>query len=123
MDIRSKIWLEIKGEPVFGSGREALFKAIDRTGSINKAAKDIKMSYRKALSYIQTMEQRLGRRLVERRTGGLHGGGAVLTDEGREFLRKYELLEDGVNEMLNRKFRKIFGNVSKGNKSPFSNQK
>jgi molybdate transport system regulatory protein len=114
MDIRSKIWLEIKGEPVFGSGREALLRAIDRTGSINKAAKDIKMSYRKALSYIQTMEQRLGRRLVERRTGGLHGGGAALTDEGREFLRKYELLEEGVHEMLDRKFSKIFGNGGKG---------
>jgi molybdate transport system regulatory protein len=114
MDIRSKIWLEIKGEPVFGSGREALLRAIDRTGSINKAAKDIKMSYRKALSYIQTMEQRLGRRLVERRTGGLNGGGATLTDEAREFLRRYELLEGGVNDMLNRKFRKIFGNGGKG---------
>ena len=113
MDIRSKIWLEIKGEPVFGSGREALFKAIDKTGSINKASKDIKMSYRKALSYIQTMEHRYGRRLVDRKTGGLHGGGASLTNEGREFLRKYELLEKGVNEMLNRKFIKIFGNSRK----------
>ena len=83
MDIRSKIWLEIKGEPVFGSGREALFKAIDKTGSINKASKDIKMSYRKALSYIQTMEHRCGRKLVDRKTGGLHGGGASLTNAGR----------------------------------------
>ena len=114
MDVRSKIWLEINGEPVFGRGREALFKAIEKTGSINKAARDINVSHKKALSYIQTMEQRLGRRLVERRTGGLHGGGATLTDEAREFLRKYELLEEGVNDMLNMKFRKIFDNGSKG---------
>ncbi|MEW6602216.1 MAG: LysR family transcriptional regulator, partial [Nitrospirota bacterium] len=78
MRVRSKIWLEVDGEAVFGRGREALLTAIDRTGSINRAAKDIKVSYRKALSYIQTMEQRLGTRLVERKTGGLHGGGAVL---------------------------------------------
>jgi molybdate transport system regulatory protein len=114
MDIRSKIWLEIKGEPVFGSGREALFRAIERRGSINKAAKDINISYKKALSYIQTTELRLGRRLVERRTGGLQGGGATLTDEAREFLRRYELLEEGLHEMLDRKFRKLFGNNGKG---------
>ena len=110
MEVRSKIWLAVDGEAVFGSGREALFKAIDKLGSINKAAKDINISYRKALSYIQVMEQRLGKKLVERQTGGLNGGGASLTDEAREFMQKYEQLEEGVNEMLDRKFSEIFGN-------------
>lgn len=109
MEVRSKIWLAVDGEPVFGSGREALFKAIDKLGSINKAAKEINLSYRKALSYIQIMEQRLGTQLVERKTGGLHGGGASLTDEARNFMRKYELLEEGVNEMLDKKFTEVFG--------------
>ncbi len=112
MQVRSKIWLAVDGEPVFGSGREALFKAIDRLGSINKAAKDINLSYRKALSYIQTMEQRLGEQLVERKTGGLHGGGAHLTKEAKEFMKKYEQLEEGINEMLDKKFQDVFG---KGN--------
>lgn len=109
MEVRSKIWLAVDGEAVFGSGREALFKAIDRLGSINKAAKDINLSYRKALSYIQTMEQRLGKTLVERKTGGLHGGGASLTEDAREFMEKYEQLEEGVNEMLDKKFLEVFG--------------
>jgi len=112
MEVRSKIWLAVDGEPVFGSGREALFKAIDKLGSINKAAKEINLSYRKALSYIQIMEQRLGKRLVERKTGGLHGGGAALTEEARNFMKKYELLEDGVNEMLDKKFTEVFGTKS-----------
>ncbi len=110
MNIRSKIWLEINGKPVFGSGREELLKAIDKLGSVNRAAKDINISYRKALSYIQTMEKRLGIRLVERRAGGRHGGGAALTKKAREFLGKYELLEEGVNEMLDKKFVEVFGN-------------
>lgn len=110
MEIRSKIWIEVDGEPVFGSGREALLKAIDKLGSINKAAQDVNVSYRKALSYIQIMEQRLGTRLVERKTGGLHGGGASLTMEAKEFLKKYEKLEEGINEMLDKKFIKVFGN-------------
>ena len=110
MEVRSKIWLAVDGEPVFGSGREALFRAIDRLGSINKAAKDINLSYRKALSYIQIMELRLGEKLVDRKTGGLHGGGATLTKAARDFMKKYELLEAGVNEMLDKKFAEVFGN-------------
>lgn len=109
MEVRSKIWLSVDGEPVFGSGRETLLKAIDRLGSINKASKDINISYRKALSYIQLMEQRLGKKLVERKTGGLHGGGAALTKEAKEFMEKYETLEKGVNEMIDRKFLEVFG--------------
>ena len=113
MEVRSKIWLSLDGDPVFGSGREALLKSIDKLGSINKAAKDINISYRKALSYIQIMEQRLGKKLVVRQTGGLNGGGASLTKEAREFMRKYALLEAGVNEMLDRKFEEVFGNGKK----------
>lgn len=113
MEIRSKIWLEIDGEPVFGRGRRFLLQGIAKYGSINKAAKDINVSYRKALSYIQAMEERLGIKLVERKVGGRNGGGATLTGEAKEFLRKYEMLEDGINEMLDKRFLEVFGDKGK----------
>lgn len=106
--VRSKIWLEVKGEPIFGRGRKQLLRAIDKYGSINQAAKEIQISYKKAWSYIAAMEARLGIKLVERHVGGKDGGGAVLTKEAREFLSKYERLEDGINELVNRKFGRIF---------------
>ena len=109
MDIRSKIWLEIDGEPVFGSGRRALLEAIIKYGSINKAAHQVKISYRKALSYIQSMEERLGIPLVNRKTGGKNGGGAVLTKDAEVFMNKYRLLEDGINEIIDKKYSDIFG--------------
>ncbi|UCH80078.1 MAG: LysR family transcriptional regulator [Nitrospiraceae bacterium] len=108
MCIRSKIWLEIESETVFGGGRRALLEEIERLGSINKAARAINVSFRKALSYIQSMEARLGKDLVIRQTGGRNGGGANLTDEARKILAKYRELESGVNEMLDRKFKEIF---------------
>lgn len=113
MEIRSKIWLEINGEPVFGSGRDALLQGIDKYGSINKAAKAINISYRKALSYIQIMEKRLRIKLVERKAGGKHGGGAKLTKKAKEFLKKYEALEEGINEILDKRFLEIFGKKRK----------
>jgi len=108
MEIRSKIWLEVDGEPVFGSGRRFLLNGIAKYGSINKAAKDINISYIKALSYIKFMEERLGVKLVERRVGGRNGGGATLTGDAKEFLKKYERLEHGINRMIDRRFLKVF---------------
>jgi molybdate transport system regulatory protein len=109
MEIKSKLWIEVEGKPVFGRGRRFLLQAIDKYGSINQAAKEINISYRKAWGYIKAMEERLGIKLVERQTGGKDGGGAILTEEARSFLEKYGLMEEGIREMVDQKFRGIFG--------------
>ncbi|MCL4491901.1 MAG: winged helix-turn-helix domain-containing protein [Nitrospirae bacterium] len=109
MDIKSKLWIEIDGEPVFGRGRSMLLKAIDRHGSISRAAKEINISYRRAWSYIKAMEERLGIKLVERQSGGKDGGGAVLTQDARDFLKKYELMEEGIRDMVDKRFKGLFG--------------
>jgi formylmethanofuran dehydrogenase subunit E len=108
MVIRSKLWIEVSGEPVFGRGRRFLLEAIDKYGSINRAAKEINISYRKAWGYIKAMEERLGMKLVERQTGGKNGGGAVLTEDARKFLKNYEALEKGMQELVDERFDKIF---------------
>ena len=88
MEIRSKLWIESKGKPVFGRGRRFLLEAIDKRGSINQAAKEINISYRKAWGYLKAMEERLGIKLIERQTGGRNGGGATLTVGAKIFLKK-----------------------------------
>ena len=108
MEIKSKLWIEVEGEPVFGRGRRFLLKAIDKYGSINQAAREINISYRKAWSYIKAMEERLGIKLVERQAGGKNGGGAILTKEAREFIKKYEMMEEGIREMVDERFSEIF---------------
>lgn len=109
MEIKSKVWIEVDGEPVFGRGRRFLLEAIDAHGSINQAAREVDISYRKAWSHIKAMEERLGVKLVERQAGGKNGGGAVLTADARKFLRKYEALERGIQENVDERFRKVFG--------------
>lgn len=85
-----------------------LLEAIDKYGSINQAAKEINISYRKAWSYIGTMEERLGIKLVDRRAGGRNGGGATLTKEAREFIGKYKMMEEGIKELVDERFSDIF---------------
>ncbi len=108
MEIRSKVWIEVGGEPVFGRGRRFLLEAIDSHGSINRAAQEVDISFRKAWCHIKAMEERLGVKLVERQAGGRNGGGATLTEDAREFLRKYEALERGIQGLVDKRFRTIF---------------
>jgi molybdate transport system regulatory protein len=108
LDIRSKIWIEVNGEPVFGRGRRFLLEAIDTHGSINRAARDLDISFRKAWAHIKAMEERLGVKLVDRQVGGKNGGGAMLTADARTFLKKYEALEKGIQEIVDRRFITTF---------------
>lgn len=108
MEIKSKLWIEVGGRPVFGRGRRFLLEAIDKYGSINQAAREINISYRKAWGYIKAMEERLGFKLIERQTGGRNGGGATLTEEAKKFLKKYEAMERGIQELVDERFNKVF---------------
>jgi len=45
---------------------------------------------------------------VERQIGGKNGGGALLTAEARDFLEKYQSLEQGINEFVDKRFRMLF---------------
>jgi formylmethanofuran dehydrogenase subunit E len=109
LEIRSKVWIEAGGDPVFGKGRRMLLEAIEIHGSINQAAKEIGISFRKAWGHITAMEDRLGMKLVERTTGGRNGGGAVITEEAKRFLKKFELLEREIRRIADDRFRSVFG--------------
>src|SRR5665647_1837363 len=93
LEVRSKIWLEMDGEPVFGQGREDLLRLVRRTGSINAAAKEMGIPYRKAWTYIDAMERRMGFPLVSRRKGGAGGGVSTLTPQAILLLEKFHALK------------------------------
>lgn len=107
LSVRSKIWLVLDGEPVFGQGREELLRLIQKTDSINRAAKLMGIPYRKAWTYLDFMEKRLGFPLVNRLKGGRGGGESTLTPQAVALLQKFDLLQKGFNEMVNRKFKDL----------------
>jgi len=104
---RVKIWLEVDGEVIFGSGRLALFQAIEDTGSIKQAAEKIGMSYRAAWGKIKATEERLGITLVERHAGG-HKSGAELTPRGKELLNCYKRFRETVMNSVEHNFSDLF---------------
>jgi molybdate transport system regulatory protein len=108
MQVKSKVWVEAGGEVVAGDGKIDLLERIEGTGSIQKAAGEIGMSYRHAWGFLQKMEKRGGIKLVETQIGGREGGGAKLTPAGKDFLRRYSAFREGLDEYIEGKFRKAF---------------
>lgn len=79
-----------KEEKVFGMGPYNLLLLIDELGSLNKAAKAMKISYSKAIGILNKAEEELELKLLEREIGGASGGGSKVTPQAREVLGKYE---------------------------------
>lgn len=103
----------MNGKPLLGKGRFELLKHIDETGSISKAAKAMKMSYKAAWDAVDAMNNTLGIPVVESSTGGARGGGSQLTETGRSLLIEYQLLDMRHREWLESASRQISDRLSK----------
>ncbi|MFZ5652076.1 MAG: winged helix-turn-helix domain-containing protein [Bacillota bacterium] len=103
-----KVWIEHNGK-AFGEGPYALLKGVVDTGSLNKAASRIGMSYNQAWRLIKSIEGRLGYPLIQSRVGGAAGGGSEVTPQGRILMEKYSFFREEVKENLEMLFQKHFG--------------
>ena len=104
--IKSRIWINSENGTFLGEGRIELLKQIGKTGSISKAAKSMKMSYKKAWELVSSMNTQFHEPLVVGSTGGLNGGGSVLSETGKEIILLFTKLNERnktflKNELLN----------------------
>src|SRR6185295_5898049 len=88
--VNGSIWIECNGERFFGPGPVELLELINNTGSINKAAKQMKMSYKKAWEIISSLNMEARQAFVVTQTGGNSGGGSVITDEAKAVIAWYK---------------------------------
>ena len=111
MAVKSKVWLEVNGRPIFGDGKCRWLALIDELGSLKAVAEELGMSYRGLWGRLGEIERRLGVPLVERHAGGPGGGSTRLTDHGRRFLQAYKRFRAGINEHVDRRAAKLFAEV------------
>ncbi len=98
--IKSRIWIEADGHILLGEGRVQLLKAIDKTGSLTKAAKSLGMSYKKAWSLIDAVNSRANEPVISASIGGKGGGGTRLTDYGRSLVGTFETINENCWKFL-----------------------
>ena len=95
-----KLWLEFGGKPVFGVGVSRLLEAINDTGSILAASKEVGMQYRRAWTLLSNTEEKLGAKLIRRNRGGAGGGGSSLTPVAIMLLKRFHILVDAMTQAV-----------------------
>lgn len=93
--VKPALFIRIKfGDRAFiGPGKTELLELIDEHGSISAAGRAMGMSYRRAWMIIDGLNSAFRSPLVTKQTGGSGGGGAVLTELGREVVTRYRQIE------------------------------
>lgn len=76
-----------------GIGKIRLLEAIERTGSLSRAAREVGMSYRRAWLLIDSLNGEFDTQVISATVGGSGGGGAALTAFGGELIAAYRKLE------------------------------
>jgi len=102
IELSGRIWLNREGRGYLGAGRIELLERIDECGSIAQAARRMEMSYKSAWDAVEAMNNLADRLLVTRATGGKGGGGACLTEYGRQVIASYRLMETEHRRFLAR---------------------
>ena len=85
MAISSNLTLELLNQPFLLEKRIELLKAIKQTGSINKAAAIVPMSYKTAWEAVEAMNNLSISPIVTKETGGAGGGGEKLIPIKHEY--------------------------------------
>ena len=101
-------FVDDQGNKFFGEGPARLLRGIEEKGSLRAAALAMEMAYTKALTIIKNAEQALGFPLLIRSTGGKSGGGSKLTDEGKEWLERYEAYRDACLQANDKLYLEFF---------------
>jgi molybdate transport system regulatory protein len=96
----AKVWLELKGQPLVGSGGANILQAVKAEKSISEASRKVGMSYRYVWNYLTKLEKTLHEPVVETFKGGRSGGGAKLTPLGESLLKEYKRIEEYIGEVL-----------------------
>ncbi len=104
-DLRPQIRIMFRKAIAMGPGKADLLRAIEETGSISAAARQMEMSYRRAWLLVDTMNQAFKSPVVVTLTGGKAGGGAAVTEFGKEVLQRYSAMEEKASASVARELR------------------
>ncbi len=95
--------------PFFDSKTAMLLMLIDETRSVRTAGQRMQLSYSSCWNIIRTLESQLSFPLIERSQGGAGGSTSVLTEPGRELLRRYNAYEQALKDQASALYAQHFG--------------
>jgi molybdate transport system regulatory protein len=105
--VNGSLWLESADGHFFGPGPVELLERIAETGSINMAAKEMNMSYKKAWALVNALNAQTSTPVVIPQTGGKKGGGSTVTGEAMEMIKYHRLLRQRFADFLEKETQQL----------------
>jgi molybdate transport system regulatory protein len=105
--INGSLWIESADGRFLGPGPIELLERIAETGSISNAAKEMKMSYKKAWELINNLNAHTTIPVVIPQAGGEKGGGSVLTEEALQLIKYHRQLRKSFVDFLEKESKKL----------------
>ena len=101
MNVDSRLWITKDSKSYLGAGRIELLERIKESGSISKAAKQMKMSYKAAWDSIDIANKLAAPNpLVISNAGGGKDSGTRLTPEGQKAIDTFRSLQALKNDFF-----------------------
>lgn len=107
MDVKIKIYFTDNDKQFMGIGVYWLLLRIKKYDSIRKAAKDMNLSYAKALGMLNTLEQSVNKKILNRKRGGDSREGTKLTPEGEKLIHLYKEYQEKIKNYADIEFEKF----------------
>jgi molybdate transport system regulatory protein len=85
--------LYLNSDRPLGPGKVKILESIQESGSISRAARGMKMSYRSAWLLVDSMNALFEKPVVKTTLGGRGGGAATVTEFGTELVHRYRAME------------------------------
>lgn len=108
LGVKAKIWLTLGPRTLFGSGKADLLDAVDRLGSLQRAARSMGMSYRYAWGLLRELDTAAGFAFLEHSGDGRRTR-LRLTREGKRFAEAYRRFRDPLEDLVRARFERVFG--------------
>lgn len=87
---KAKLWLvNNTNDPIIGDGKAYLLKTIKEEGSLNRACKKMKISYKHAWLLLKEIESSAGEPVIIKKRGGKEQG-TCLTEKAIHLLEEYD---------------------------------
>jgi molybdate transport system regulatory protein len=104
-----------------GPGKIRLLEQIHRSGSINRAGRDLGISYRRAWLLINDLNNCFREPVIEAEIGGIAGGGTTLTPFGRQLVERYHAIEADALAATQKHLRDLEGALTSTKKAGLRN--
>jgi molybdate transport system regulatory protein len=104
---QAHIRIDFSGSCSIGPGKIGLLEGIERTGSLSAAARSLGLSYRRGWLLLHSINEAFSLPVVALSIGGRDGGGAKLTEFGRQLVADYRNFESAVDALAVKTFSSV----------------